>query len=84
MDPQSAPPAIGQNLKISARLRRLHDAESVFLSGHRQVDRIVAGDLQEHSRIRPAFVRLSRRVQEARAEAETGRNAFLVAHQHGE
>ena len=74
-------PAIGQHLEISARLRCLHDSEGVFLSGHRQFDGIVAGDLQKHSGVRATFVGLSRRVQESRAESQTGRHALLVAHQ---
>jgi hypothetical protein len=34
-------------LKISARLRRFHDPECGFATGNRQIDIVVATDLQE-------------------------------------
>src|SRR6202158_109984 len=45
MHPQRSPPAVSQYLEIPTRLRCLHDHERIFLSRHRQFDRIVACDL---------------------------------------
>ena len=47
MHSQSPAAAFGQDLEISAGLRRFDDAEGVLLSRHRQVGGIVAGDLQK-------------------------------------
>ena len=76
---QRAPAALGKDLEIAARLRRLDDAERVGLAGHRQVLGIVAGDLQEDAAVRPALVGLSRRMLEARPEADAGRRLGPVA-----
>ena len=80
MDAQRAPAALGQHLEVAARLGRLDDAEGVLLARHRQVVRVVAGDLQEDAAVRPALVGLAGRVQEARPEAEAGGDALPVAH----
>ena len=37
MDAQRAPPAFGEHVEIAARLRRLDDAETRLLAGHRQI-----------------------------------------------
>src|ERR1700758_2074500 len=68
-----------EHLEISTSLRRFDNSERIFLARHRQVLGIVTGDLQKDPRIRPAFVSLPRGVQEARTEAEAGRDMFLVA-----
>src|ERR1035437_1774804 len=81
MAPQRPSPSVSQYLEISAGLRRLYDSERKFLSGNRQFHGIVASHLQKHSRVRAALVRLSRRVQESRTEAQTGCHTLLVAHQ---
>ena len=75
MDAQRAAVALDEHLEIAARLRRLDDAERVALAGHRQVRGVVAGDLQEDAGVGAALVGLAGRVQEARAEAEAGRDA---------
>src|SRR6266513_2977093 len=80
MDTQGPPLALRQHLKISTRLRGFHNAESVFLSRHRQVSSVIAGDLQEHSAIRSAFISLSGGVQKTRAKAEACCDASAVAH----
>src|ERR1700675_409203 len=69
MDAQGAAAALGQDVEIATRLRRLHDTESVFLARHRQILAIIAGDLQEDAGIRAALVGLPGRVQEPRPEA---------------
>src|SRR5260221_1927692 len=79
MDAQSPPPALGEDIEIAARLRRLDGAESVFLAGHGKVLRIIAGDLQKDPGIGAALVSLSRRMQEAWAETEAGRDALRIA-----
>ena len=79
MDTQRAPTALHQHLEIAARLRRLHHAEAVGMAGHVDIGRIVAGDLQEHAGIRPAFVGLPGRMLEAGSEAEAGGGVGSVA-----
>ena len=49
-----------------------------FSPGHGQVVGVVAGDLQEHARVRPALVGLAGRVQEAGPEADAGRRSRAV------
>ena len=66
-------------MEVAARLRRLHDAESVLASRHGNVLRVVARDLEEDSAVGPAFVGLPGGVQEARAEAEARRHAPGIA-----
>src|SRR5437016_122500 len=80
MDTQGPPLALRQHLKISTRLCSLDNAECVFLSRHRQVSSVIAGDLQEHSAIWSAFVSLSSGVQKTRAKAEACCYAPAVAH----
>src|SRR5277367_1382715 len=79
MDAQCAPPALGQDLEIAARLRRLDYAKSVFLTGHRKIRLVVASNLQNHAAVRAALIRLAGRMQKARAKAETGRCFGAVA-----
>src|SRR6185437_14810896 len=84
MNAQRAPTALHQNLEIAARLRRLHHAEAVGMAGHVDIARIVAGDLQEDSRIGAALVRLPSRVLEARPETEADGGAGPVANARAE
>jgi len=49
------------------------------MAGDVDIDRIVAGDLQEHAGIRSAFVRLPGRMLETGPEAEAGCGMGLVA-----
>src|SRR5260370_8669479 len=79
MDAESPQLALGEDIEIAARLRRLDGAESVFLAGHGKVLRIIAGDLQKDPGIGAALVSLSRRMQEAWAETEAGRDALRIA-----
>src|SRR6516165_9493593 len=71
--PQCAPAALGKNIVIATRLRRLDDAKRIGLSGHRQVRGIVARDLQKDAAVWSALVGLSGRMLETRPEADTGR-----------
>ena len=71
--------AFHQHREITAGLRGLDDPKAVGMTGHVDVGRVVAGDLQEHAGIRAAFVGLPGRMLEARSEAEAGRGAGLVA-----
>ena len=80
MHPQRAPAAFGQHVEIAARLRRLDDTERRLLAGHRQILRVIGGDLQEHAAVGPALVGLSGRMQEARSELGAGRDATPFAH----
>ena len=64
----------GKHFEISARLRSLDDAERGFISRDREILRVMSGNLQEDAGIRPAFVGLSGRMQEARPEAQAGRD----------
>src|SRR5438477_486413 len=79
-----APAALAEHAEIAARLRRFDHAEAVLRSGHGQILRVVAGDLQEHAAVGPALVRLAGRVQETRAEADAGRRLRPVAHERAQ
>src|SRR5262245_48142757 len=63
--------ALRQNVKVSPGLGRLDHTKCVLPSGYRQVDRVIASDLQEHPCVRAAFVGLSSRMQETRPKFET-------------
>src|SRR5258708_37535852 len=69
---QCAAAAFGKNREVAEGLCGLHDAEGVFLPGHRKILGVAAGDLQKNAAIEAAFVSLSSGVQEARAKAENG------------
>ena len=70
MDAERPAAALGEHREVAARLRRLDDAEGVRCPGTARSRGVVAGDLQEHARVRSALVGLAGRVQEARPEAE--------------
>ena len=76
---QKTPAALGEHVEIAARLRRLDDAEAVGLTRHRHILGGFVGDLQEHAAVRPAFVGLPGRMQEARTEADAGRGTGTIA-----
>jgi hypothetical protein len=76
---QQAPAARREDLEVAARLRRLDDAERIPSPRHREIDDIVARDLQEDPAVGAAFVRLARRVQKPRPVADTGRDARVIA-----
>src|SRR5258708_25001687 len=80
MDAQRAPPALGEDIEIAARLRRLHGTETVRRAGHGEVSRIIAGDLQKDTAIGSALVGLSGRMHEAWAEAEAGRDTLRITY----
>ena len=73
--PERTTVALRQNLEIAPRLCRLHHAERVRPTRHRNVWRVIARDLQEYARIRPTLVALACRVEKARAELEARRDA---------
>jgi hypothetical protein len=79
MDTQDATTMFGQNCKIGARLRCLDNTKGVFLARHRQIDRIVAGDLKKHTSIRAAFVDLAGRMKKPRTKTEAGCDSPAVA-----
>src|SRR5215510_580859 len=81
MYPQRAPVALEQNLEIAPGLCCLDNTERVFLPRNRQIDCIVASDLQEDSRIRPTFIGLSGGMQVARSKTQAGCNMLGIAHQ---
>src|SRR5208283_3394211 len=70
VDTQRTTTALQQHLEVAAGLRCLHDAEAIGMAGHVDIHRIIAGDLQEYTGIRAAFVGLPGRMLEARSEAE--------------
>ena len=71
--------AFGENREVAASLCGFHDAESVFLAGNREIDGVIASDLEKYAAVRSTFVGLSGGVQEARAESEDGGDFFGVA-----
>ena len=77
MHAQGAAAALGQNVVIAARLGSLDDSKAESVPWDLQVFRIVAGQLKEDPAVRPALVRLARRVQEPGAVAK-GRHAPVL------
>jgi hypothetical protein len=49
MSAPSAALALEQDLKITSSLGRLDQTETILLSRHRQIDGVIAGDLQAHA-----------------------------------
>src|SRR3546814_9401322 len=72
MNPQRPPSALREDLEVAAGLCRLDQAEAVRLTRYIDIRRVIAGHLQEHTRVRAALVGLTGRVQKAWAEAEAG------------
>ena len=70
MDAQRAAAAFGENGEIAAGLRSFYDAERVFLVGHRQIDGVIARDLQKNAAVGAALVGLARGVKEAFAASQ--------------
>src|SRR5687767_11819053 len=79
MDAQDTPAALGQYLEVAARLRRLDDTKSIFVTRNIHIGGIVAGYLKEHAGIRPALVGLARRMKKSRPEPEAGSDTLAVA-----
>src|SRR5579863_8785202 len=78
MHAERAPVAVSENLKIAASLRGFDNAEGVLLLRDWQIVRLVAGDLEENTRVRASFIGLPGAVQKARAEAEHGRDLLAL------
>src|SRR5215472_423098 len=70
---------LAQHLEIAPCLCSFYYSKRELLAGHLQIGCVVAGDLQEHSRIGTAFVCLSGRMQEARTKAEAGGRLLAIA-----
>src|ERR1044071_1853634 len=89
MEPQRPAATLSKNLEIATGLRGLYDSKRVLLPRHRNIHGIIARDLQENARVRPALIGLPRGGQEARPKSETGGNVLSVTHgmanllQHG-
>src|SRR5882724_722592 len=79
MDAQQAPAALGEDVEVAARLRRLDSAEAVATAGHVELRGIIAGDLEKDAGIGAAFIGLAGGMQEARPEADAGRDVLGVA-----
>jgi hypothetical protein len=68
MDPQRTAIPFCENLKITASLGSFYDSECVFLFGHRNIDRVIASDLEKHAGVGSAFISLARGMLKARAK----------------
>src|SRR5262250_3417430 len=80
MHAKGTPAALREYGEIAASLGGFYDAEGIFLVRDRKVDGVIACDLQEDARVRPALVGLASRVQEARAKSQHGGEFLFVAH----
>src|ERR1700674_5856253 len=78
MRAQHAAAAFGEHAKVAARLRGLDNAEGRLAAGNLHVERVLAGDLKEYPGVRPAFVGLAGRMQEAGPEFRAGRYMLAV------
>src|ERR1044072_4636287 len=74
LDADGAAAARRERAEVAERLRLLERREAVGLARDFHVARILRGDLDEDAAVGATFVKLSRRVQEARAVAR-GRRA---------
>src|SRR6266568_4012386 len=81
MHPQGAPVSIGEHLEVAAGLRRLDDAKGIFMSGNRQINGVVAGNLQKNSAVGTAFIGLASGVQKAWSKTEARSHTLAVADQ---
>src|ERR1041385_583789 len=68
--PKQPAPARREHFVIAAGLRELDRPEAVSLPWHRQIMRIVCGDLEKDAGVRSPFVGLTGRVQEARPKPD--------------
>ena len=68
MHPQRTAAALDQHRKIAASLRRLNHAKGVLLVRDGKVLRVVGGDLQEPTGVRPPLIDLAGGMQTAGTE----------------
>src|SRR3954471_8838813 len=78
VDRERAAVALEQRFEIADRLRAAENTESKFLAGQRKLAAATAGELQEDAVVGAAFVKLSRRVQEARTVTRGRRDVPLA------
>ena len=81
MHAQCPPVTFRQHLEIPSGLCGYDHAEGVFWPGTGTSAAVVAGDLQEHARIRSTLVCLPGGMQESRAETQAGCRALFVSYQ---
>ena len=79
MDSERATTAFGKYVEIASSLGRFYDAKSVLLARYGEIGCVITRDLEEYATVGAAFVGLPGRMQEARAEAETGGELLLIA-----
>src|SRR5215472_17425417 len=79
MDPQRAPAAFEQNIKVAAGLRVLHYAETGAVSGNGDVRGVVGGDLQKHAAVGTALISLAGGMHKSWPEFEAGCDVATVA-----
>src|ERR1700731_37977 len=79
MHTQCAAPAFGQHREIATRLRGFYNAKRIFLPWNREIDSVVASDLQKNATVGAALVSLSGGMQEARTKTEHCGDFFAVA-----
>src|SRR5579859_1606817 len=79
MDPQCTAIPFCENLKIAPCLGRLYDPKCVFLFGHRNVDRVIASDLEKDAAVGSALVGLAGGMLKTRPKFRAGGDALFVA-----
>ena len=80
VNPQSPAAARLQHRQVPSGLGVNHHAKTQLLPRNRYIDGVTRGDLQENAGVGTALVVLPGGVEEARAEAQAGGHALLVAH----
>src|SRR2546430_11700072 len=80
MDAQCAALALEQYGKIAPRLRRLYHPESELLPGYRQIDGVIARDLQKDAAVRTTFISLTGGMQKPRAKSQASRVLPRIPH----
>src|SRR5262245_32480065 len=80
MRTQNATTAFTQHLEVAASLRGFHDAKARAMSWNGKILGVVAGDLKKNAAVGTTLVRLSGRMQEARAKANASGDANSIPH----
>src|SRR6185436_18138951 len=82
VDADDATTALHEGAEVPECLGLFQNREGVGLAGDRKVDCIISDALEEHTRVRSPFVKLSGRVQETRTIADRHRAVRLITQLH--
>ena len=84
VNPQNGPVPRNQRLHVAERLGLLQNRKPERLTRDRSVARVVRGELDEQTFVRPAFMKLSGRMQKSRPKTERRRLPEGIPQPHAE